>query len=325
MRVFTAVLLNNLRRLSEHKTRIIMFFVLTVGAVAAAVFFNTQSDIAGHIAVVSESNMVIPHTQYLNMTALEKEPPMSELAAGKYDAVIIFDGQGGYEIQTIKNDDFKNMLYALVRDPASFQAGEIGSREKGTNIFGFLMMFVLMQGISMTFVFAEDKDKKQIRRVAASPVSFSWYLCAHSLFAYLFLLVPTMAIILVVRYVFGIDIGFSTVEFFALTAILSALGTSFALFLVSMIKTGDSANMVGSAVVVLTSVLAGSFYSFDRGNKILETVIKILPQKAFLSMAELVEQGKSTSNWYHYGLYIAILTLFFFVTAVVKVRKDYVK
>jgi ABC-2 type transport system permease protein len=81
--------------------------------------------------------------------------------------------------------------------------------------------------------------------------------------------------------------------------------------------------MVGSAVVVLTSVLAGSFYSFDKGNKILETIIKVLPQKAFLSMAELVEQGKSISNWYHYGLYIAALTLFFFVAAVVKARKSF--
>jgi len=187
------------------------------------------------------------------------------------------------------------------------------------------MMFVLMQGISMTFMFAEDKDKKQIHRVAASPVSFSWYLCAHSLFTYLFLLAPTMLIILVVRYIFGINIGFGMIEFFSLTAILSALGTSFALFLVATIKTGDSANMIGSAVVVLTSVLAGSFYSFDKGNKILETIIKILPQKAFLSMAELIEQGKDISNWYHYGLYIVILTLFFFITAVVKIKKNYVK
>ena len=322
MRVFSAVMINNFRRLEKHKTRLIMFFVLTIGAVAAAVFFNARSDIAGHIAVVSENDIGNPYGRYLNVTPLEKMPPMSELAAGKYDAAVIFDGQGGYEIQTIKNDDFRQMLDAIIKNPDFFDAGEIGSRENGTNILGFLMMFVLMQGISMTFMFAEDKDKKQIRRIAASPVSFSWYLFAHSLFAYLFLLVPTMAIISAAR-LFGVNIGFGMLEFFALAAILSALGTSFALFLVAMIKTGDSANMVGSAVVVLTSVLAGSFYSFDKGNKILETIIKVLPQKAFLSMAELVEQGKSISNWYHYGLYIAALTLFFFVAAVVKARKSF--
>jgi hypothetical protein len=33
-----------------------MFFVLTIGAVAAAVFFNTQSEITGHIAVVFEND-----------------------------------------------------------------------------------------------------------------------------------------------------------------------------------------------------------------------------------------------------------------------------
>ena len=327
MKIFAAVFINNLRRLAQRKSRIILFFIFTAGAVAAAAFFNSKAEIAGRIAVVSESGADIPisSTPHLNIATLEKPPAMSELAAGKYDAAVVFDGSGGYAILTVKNDDFRQMIAAIIADPSSFSPKQADSRGRGTNILGFLMMFVFMQGISITFMFTEDKDKKQIKRIAASPVPFPQYLCAHSLFAYLFILVPTMATILAAHYAFGVDIGLKIMDFFLLLAALCALSVSFALFLDAMAKDGDSANMIGSAVIVLTSALAGSFYSFEKGNKILEAIIKVLPQKAFLSMSELIEQGKGISLWYHYGLYIAILAVLFFAAAAIKTRHDYVK
>jgi len=324
MRIFAAILKNDFRRLMERKSKFILFFVLTAGAIAVAIFMNTKADIVGHIAVVSKNDVIIPST-HLNITPLEKAPPTSDLVAGKYDAVVSFDVHGRYEIQTIKNDDFKQMLDTIISDPSSFHTSEIGGRDKGTNIIGFIMMFILMQGVSMTFMFAEDKDKKQIKRIAASPVSFMGYLYGHSFFTFIFLLMPTIIILLAVKLLFSINIGFAIMEYFFLTAILSALATSFALFLIALIKAGDFANMIGSAIIILTSILAGSFYSFDKGNKVLETVIKVLPQKAFLSMSELLEAGKDISLWYHHGLYIVVLIIIFFIAAMVKTRMDYVK
>ena len=186
-------------------------------------------------------------------------------------------------------------------------------------------MFIFMQGVSMMFMFAEDKEKKQINRVAASPVSFTGYLCGHIFFAFAFLIVPIMLMLTAAQLIFRVDMGFSLLNYLWLISLISALATSFALFLVALFKKSDTSNMLGSAIVTLTSLLAGGFYSFDKGNRVLETIIKVLPQKAFLLMSDLIEQGKDISFWYHYGLYIVAITVVFFVAAVVKTRKDYLK
>jgi ABC-2 type transport system permease protein len=119
--------------------------------------------------------------------------------------------------------------------------------------------------------------------------------------------------------------GFGIVTCLCLTALQCALVTSFGLLLVALFEKSDSSNMVGSASAVLTSVLAGSFYSFDKGNKVLETFIKILPQKAFLSMSDSLEKGLGISSWYLNGLYIAVAIFAFTAIAVVKTQKDYVR
>ena len=323
MRVFAAVLKNNFSRLTEQKQRLLLFPILAATAIAGAIFLNTKADIAGNIAVVSESGASFS-SAYLHITQLEQAPPLSELVAGRYDAVVIFDEQGGYEIRTIKSDEFKQTLEAIISDPSAFHSGGVASRGRGTNIVGFVLMFVLMQGVSLMFMFAEDKEKKQIRRVAASPVSFAGYLCAHGFFTFVFLFVPT-AVMLSVAYVIpGVDMGFGLVIYLALTALQCALATSFGLFLVALFEKSDTSNMIGSASVILTSVLAGSFYSFEKGNRALEAIIKILPQKALLSLSDSLEQGMGLSSWFLSGLYIVVLIMVFILIAAVKTRKDYI-
>lgn len=321
MNVFTAILGNNLRRLGAHISRLLLFLVLTAAAIAAALFVNAKAEIAGHVAVVAPSEVATLSTN-LNITLLEAAPPLSELVSGKYDAVIIFDASGRHEIRTIKSDDFKDLLETILSDPSSHHTAAIRSRGHGTNIIGFLIMFIFMQGVSMMFMFAEDKEKKQIKRIAASPVSFTGYLCAHSFFAFAFLLVPIMSMLLVAR-LLGVEIGLGLMDYFLLLSLICALSTSFALFLVALFAKSDTSNMLGSAISVLTSLLAGGFYAFDKGNKALEGMIKVLPQKAFLSMSDMIEQGKAWSTWVPHGLYVFALTVFFFVAAIIKTRKDH--
>ena len=324
MRIFVSVLKNNLRRLSERKSRLFLFLFLTACSIAAALFINTKAGTAGNVAVVSAGGATL-QSAYINITRLEQAPPLSDLVMGKYDAAVFLDGRGGYTIQTVKDDGFKQTLEKLISDPAGFTAGHIESRGYGTNIVGFMMMFILMQGISLIFMFAEDIEQKQIMRVAASPVSFTGYLCAHGLFTFAALAAPVMLMLAIVRSVLNIEIGLSLPAYLYITALLGALAVSFALFLTAFLKKYDSASMVGSAVIVLTSILAGSFYSFDRGNRVLGAIIRILPQKAFLTMAEMMEQGRGISSWYRHGLYIAVLIAFFFAAAIIKTRTDYVK
>ena len=128
----------------EQKQRLLLFPILTAAAIAGAIFFNAKADIAGNIVVVSDID-TLSSTAYLNVTMLERAPPMSELVAGRYDAVVVFDDQGGFDIQTIKSDDFKQILSAIISDPFADHTGAAGLRGKGTNIIGFILIKVLPQ------------------------------------------------------------------------------------------------------------------------------------------------------------------------------------
>jgi ABC-2 type transport system permease protein len=324
MKVFIAVLINNTRRLLEQKQRLLLFPILTAVAIIAAMFFNTKSDVVGNVAVVSPSAS-LQSSDFLNVTRLDSAPPMSELVAGKYDAVVTYDSQGGYAIQTIKSEEFAQELDGVLKNPSDRRAGSAEPRGKGTNILGFILMFVMMQGFSLMFLFAEDKEKKQIQRVAASPVPFASYLCAHSFFTFMFLFLPIAAMLSAAYAISGNDVGFGLMPCILLAALQCAFAATFAQFFISLFKNSDTSNMIGSASVVLTSVLAGSFYSFDKGNKALEAIIKVLPQKAFLSLSDSIEKGTGMSSWLPYGLYIAMLIVAFSAVAVAKTQKEYVR
>lgn len=83
--------------------------------------------------------------------------------------------------------------------------------------------------------------------------------------------------------------------------------------------------MIGSSIVTLTSILAGSFYSFEKGNRALELMIQVLPQKAFLNLADGLEQGAALSTLLPPLCYVGALTLVLFGFATIKTRRDYVR
>ena len=91
-----------------------------------------------------------------------------------------------------------------------------------------------------------------------------------------------------------------------------------------LLKVGDTANMVGSSIVVLTTVLSGSFYSFEGSNKILESALWILPQKDFLSFVQGLERGTKISSMIPQLAYILILILAFYIVSSIKIKKYYI-
>lgn len=267
MRTAAAILRNNFYRMLMHKSCIYLCFGLITGAFLAALFLSIPDKPIGKVAVVSEYPIEMP-SPYLNVVYLETEPPLSELFLGKYDAVLTYSEESGYGIKTIKNGQFKKVLEEIVRNPFVYSPDSSNNRQIGTSIMGFLTMFILMQGLSAMYLFAEDQEHEQIKRIASSPASF-------------------------------------------------------ALFLNAIIKNGDSANMIGSAAVILTSILAGSFYSFEENNKVLSAIVNILPQKMFLTLADLLEKGSGMQAAFSYAVVLIVISLLLFFTAVLKTSRAY--
>jgi len=321
---FQAILKNNLNRLMQQKLRMLMFLLFITAAISTAIYINTSNRPIGNVAVVSVATTPALDSSLVNITTLSTAPPLSELVRGRYDAVVIFESDGSYEILCIKNSEaLTELLTALIENPSALPPVSASQRQPGTNIFGFTLMFVMMQGVTLSFLFAEDMEKKQLNRVAGSPVPFHIYASAMSIFTFAFLFAPFVALIAIACYALGQNVGLAMPQFVSLSALLCALATAFGLFITAFVKGSDSANMIGSAIAVLTSVLSGGFYSFEKGNAFLQKLVSALPQKAFLSLSASLEQGANFSTWNRYLLYIACVTIGLFVLAVAKTRKNY--
>jgi len=320
-----SVLTNNFRRLLCQKMLIVVTLALTVAAIMAAVLISSMTQSIGKIALVADDEHAVITTPYLCVTLLDKVPPISQMVSGRYDAVVVANNDGTYAIQTIRSDEFRLMLEAVLLNPTHYDGRHLEGRRVGANIIGYLLMFILLEGVLLMYMFAEDKEKKQIVRIAASPVRFAEYLSAHCLFTFGFIFVSTMFLIYLVKVVAGADIGFSLGQYAGLIALICVFATAFPLFINSLASNSDTANMVGSSIVVLTTILAGSFYSFEKGNAVLEVIISVLPQTAYLSLVEKMEKGMAMAELWPQALYVLLLALVLFCIATVKTRRDYVR
>lgn len=319
-----AIFKNDVRRLMEQKAYLTVAIVLTICSVIAAVVLTNHVVAKGNIALVTTSvEKELTDSPYFNVSVRSEAPRKSELVQNRYDAIVYMESDGSYRIETIKSDEFKGMLTSFLSNPDTFRPDSDTTRHIGTNIIGYMMMFLLIQGMLYGKLFADDKEKHMIERVAISPIAFRNYLLGHGIFTILLIFVPSYSVIVAAK-LFGVNIGLGLLQYAGLIGILSILSTAFSLFLNSLFYVADTANMVGSSVITLTSILAGSFYSFSKEDSLFSRILHILPQKDFINFVNALEKGTLSGKTELQFLYVILLSITFFVFASFKTRKDYV-
>lgn len=323
MRTFLTVLKNNYLRTVPRVVPMLVMTVVTLASMMLSVYITGSQQVKGHIVLITQSSAsALPQSsKYLDITVLSKKPPHSDLVKQKYDAYITIN-DGDYSVDTLRSNDFKNMIILLLKHPNANVSNSKTERGVGVNIVGFMMMFLLMLAFSSLFAFADDKEQGQLRRIAAAPSSFGWYLAAHCVYC-LSLLLPEFIMLAILKSC-GWKIGFTLFEYAGLIAVLGFLGISFALLLNTLIKKPDNANMLGSSVTVLTSVLAGSFYSLSKNSPVLDNILRLLPQKEIMDFALYLQNG---SEWQHIGsiFYVIVFSLAMFCFSYAVLRRMYVK
>lgn len=87
------------------------------------------------------------------------------------------------------------------------------------------------------------------------------------------------------------------------------LSSAFGIFMHTFCKSMDSANMTASPLIVLTSILGGTFYSYAHSNQIMNALINVLPQKNFIAFVNGMEKGCLDMHLYQQLGYCLILIL----------------
>lgn len=323
MKVFIAVLKNNYLRTVPRIIPITIYTIVTLAAILFSVYLTGTQQVKARIVFIPESASVsIPQsTKALNVTVSSEKPPRSNLLEQKYDAFVTAQNDGNYQIETLRNDNFKSMLELLLHNPKADVSQYQTERGVGVNIIGFMMMFLLMSAFTNMFAFADDKEQGQLKRIIAAPISFIWYLAAHCFYC-LTMLFPEYLLLVLLK-LCGWNIGFSLLQHAGLMVVLAFLGISFALLLNTLIKKPDNANMLGNSIAILTSILAGSFSSLSYNSTVMDHIIKVLPQRELMDFAAHLQNGTAVQS----GpiLYVIVFSLVLFTVSCIILRKAYVK
>ncbi len=324
MKTFFSVLKNDYLRVLPRWATVGIFTLFTLATMLFAVYLTEVQHFNAHIAYIPQgSSMSAPQSSpSLTVNVLEEVPPRSALMQQQYDAYVTPGPGGTYNIETLKSQDFKQLLTLLLKDPNTDLSALQPGRGVGVNILGFMMMFALTLAAFNLFVFADDKEQGQLKRIAAAPVSFGFYLAAHCVYC-LSMMLPEYLLLVVLK-LLGWDIGFSLLQYAGLLSVLVLFGISLSLLLNTLIKKPDNANMLGNSIIALTSILSGSFYSLKGGNTLLDGIVNLLPQKQLLDFATALQNG-NTAGHTSSLLYFTTITLVILVSAVGILHKKYVK
>lgn len=307
-----SVLAMNVTRAKGRPWYVFMTSCLMLAAILVAVLISNKMDGRGNLAYVpavahasadeaapadalvfgsSEAAGVLE--KYFRIETLDEVPPFSELMRNRYDAVILDNGNGHFDIVTVKSEQFRGQLEGMLTEPASFVSEMTPERGVGTTIVGYLIMFVLISGSTYMNFFTDDKAGGTFRRTATSPVGIRAYLAGQLLFNGLMLFVPVMGMLIVLKEVFGMDIGFSYGHYAILVGLLSGVATAFGFFLASLIENPDDGMAVASSVIIVTSLLGGSFFVFEHEDAVMRILTDLLPQTSLMDIAANLERGWS--------------------------------
>ncbi|MDW2800773.1 ABC transporter permease [Clostridium boliviensis] len=324
MRTFITTLTNIYERTIPRLVSMILLTVFTLASMVLAVHLTGVQQVKGRIVLVTDKSAeTLPQSSArLNIVVSPEKPPYSALVEQKYDAYVTIGANGDYQIETLRDDDYKNMVLTLLKNSDAVLKDSKIPRGAGANIIGFMMMFVLMQVFANLFAFADDKEQGQLRRITTAPVSFWGYLTAHCTYC-LSMFVPEYILLIVLKSC-GFDIGFTLLQYAGLLAVLGLFGISFALLLYTLIDKPDNASMLGRSIVVLTSMLAGSFYLFSKKKILLDLIIKVLPQKQLMIFVEYMERGEA----WHHGfsiIYVIAVSVVMFMVSCFALRMKYIK
>ncbi|PJZ01155.1 ABC transporter permease [Bacillus vallismortis] len=306
---------NRWDRILTKKAIIILAVIIIPLMIGVAIMFSGKPVFKETIAFVTERDDVqhMPSDSAFRVAAVHQKPEFSDLVLGKY-AAIVEKNQREYKVTTLKSKADQKMIqqfFETGKMPGSYRSEDEVRTERGTgtNILGFIVMLVLMQGVALASLYPEDRMLKTFRRILVSPVHVGKYLLVQFIFTCLCLYIPTYLAIVITNVFFHADIGFRLDILAGLLGVLTVLATGFAIFMASVMDRNIS--LVSSGISVVTCVLSGCFISFAPHHSFLNTLCSILPQKAYMTFIHGVEMGDSMWGYKTQIVYILMWSAVF--------------
>lgn len=312
-----ALLKNQLLRLWLDKKNLFLYLFLTAGSILIAIVLSHQSSQFASVAVIKDEQMPVLYTDNVDIHYVDERPLETDLVTQKYDA-IIENKNHQLTVYSYKTKDFEEELRQLLTTPNISLPQE---KQVGETVFGFMIMFVMMEALFYTTLYGEDKETNLLQRIGLSGLSLSQYFLSQTFLTFIFTWGSTFGILLITK-LLNFDIGFSLGIYAFLLMVLSLFSTAFAIMMNALFDK-ETTSLSASSIIILTSLLSGTFYSFISDDGIIGMCIKVLPQKVFMDISENINHMQIL-QWQGL-LYLIVLIIIFYVIAMVVGKKSIVK
>jgi len=120
-----------------------------------------------------------------------------------------------------------------------------------------------------------------------------------------------------------IDLGLSYLCYSWLLTLIVFIAAAAAICITAFVEKEDNAMTLAGAIIVLTSLLSGAFYTIDHNNWIIKTFNSILPQTFVLRIVQGVEQELLASSYFPEIAYLLLTTMLLFTVGLWVCRKRF--
>lgn len=320
MERIVALIINNIRRIKNNKISLIITFLIIPISIGFACFTASKDLVSGKVAIIGSDKEYIDYlvSQKINYDELNAPPSNSDIIEGKYIGAIYLPISEGKYIN-YRGQDNERILEKLLSKESIASSS---NRNALTLIYGYVALFVIIQAVLNMKLYTQNRELGILKRICSTGTSFSNYIICEVIYNFLMIFIPTIFSIYIFKLIFNVKFNASYIEIILLTALITILAISIALFICTVIRDSDSAIMTGNIVALFTTILSGAFMPINCGG-LIQMTSDIMPQKIFLDIVSSIgENSNLLYDKFLIILSISIVLVIFSILYNVKIMRE---
>ncbi len=321
MRIIFLVFVSNFKRALSDKKKFFINLLVPVLTIVLAMSVNYLSSPSLTIGIVKNANFqegnriisLLKNTKGIKVKLADAKLIRTQTILGKYDGIItinknfkknevtdIYKYFDFYNVKDAKtNDMMKKMVgtYLVSNKPINMESAigeaEGGTLTKGERIISFLATVLLITTVVNAAVIIRDREENTFYRFMYSPNKKLKYILGNIMYNYVFSYIQ-LFIAISITHVFGmkLEITFGTLLIYGL--LLTLVMTTFGTLIACIFNKELYANLFGSSISLILSLIGGTFIVYDKMPKGLQTLSTITPNRWIIKSIQYLEHGTTS-------------------------------
>lgn len=357
MSTILIILQNNFARVFSKKGVYIQIFLIPVLLISLSIYMNSKIEPKLNIGIIEEDQSstskdfisLLQSTKNITVKTVNINTKNSDLIINKYDFIItipngfekkVLSLRNGIEKTSIDNllkfegirskkllDKGKELSYYYIVYNKPLDISELlrNPDEKLPSVLaisvGFILIFLFANAISYSNLLIEDTENNILLRFKLSPNKLYKYILANAISTFLIIYIQSLFSILVAKYLFNVNIGTNIVNILLYMILVSICCTLFGIAITTLINNENNASIVGSATILISSLLSGTIISLNVPKGI-DILSRFFPQRYIINGIRGLEAGDNLWQLFNSQIYILIFICIFFFTSIYSLKKN---